>query len=256
MIFDNSVNNILYQSKVLENKISNFKSNINQKEDFLIFEKNQFDLFIDSTFNFIEKILIFLDNNLKIKHKFLEIIKMVKNTITKILEKILQSNLTFSNSKLLEKRLDEQQKFIEQSVKENLELKKDINKINESLSKLLKNPNKVLETKEPENLGHNSIARVDFYQEENVRLGSELLDAKKKFDILKGELEKYQEQRSNLISKINSVNEALENTNVVTNVFENEISKPKVSIIDHKNLEKNNDQKQDINEEIRKIFSK
>jgi len=29
-----------------------------------------------------------------------------------------------------------------------------------------------------------------------------------------------------------------------------------VSIIDHKNLEKNNDQKQDINEEIRKIFSK
>jgi len=227
-----------------------------KKKDFLIFEKNQFDLFIDSTFNFIEKILIFLDNNLKIKHKFLEIIKMVKNTITKILEKILQSNLTFSNSKLLEKRLDEQQKFIEQSVKENLELKKDINKINESLSKLLKNPNKVLETKEPENLGHNSIARVDFYQEENVRLGSELLDAKKKFDILKGELEKYQEQRSNLISKINSVNEALENTNVVTNVFENEISKPKVSIIDHKNLEKNNDQKQDINEEIRKIFSK
>ena len=117
MIIDNSINNILNKSKVLENKISNFKSNIDQKNDFLIFEKNQFDLFIDSTFNFLEK--------------------------------ILQSNQTFSNSKLLEKRLDEQQKFIEQSVKENLELKKDINKINESLSKLLENPNKVLETKEP-----------------------------------------------------------------------------------------------------------
>ena len=255
MTFDNSINNILNESKVLENKISNFKSNIDQKNDFLIFEKNQFDLFIDSTFNFIEKILVFLDNNLKIKHNFLNIIKMIKNTITKILEKILKSNQTFSNSKLLEKRLDEQQKFIEQSVKENLELKKDINKINESLSKLLENPNKVLETKEPENLGHNSIARVDFYQEENVRLGSELLDTKKKFDILKGELEKYQEQRSNLISKINSVNDAINDTNVLTNVFDNNV-KPKIDVIDHNKLKSKEENKVDLNQQVANIFAK
>jgi hypothetical protein len=255
MTFNNSINNILNESKVLENKISNFKSNIYQKNDFLIFEKNQFDLFIDSTFNFLEKILIFLDNNLKIKNNFLNIIKMIKNTITKILEKILQSNQTFSNSKLLEKRLDEQQKFIEQSVKENLELKKDINKINESLNKLLENPNKVLETKEPENLGHNSIARVDFYQEENVRLGSELLDTKKKFDILKGELEKYQEQRSNLISKINSVNEAINDTNVLTNVFDNNV-KPKIDVIDHNKLKSKKENKVDLNQQVANIFAK
>ena len=180
---------------------------------------------------------------------------MLKNTITKILEKILQSNQTFSNSKLLEKRLDEQQKFIEQSVKENLELKKDINKINESLSKLLENPNKVLETKEPENLGHNSIARVDFYQEENVRLGSELLDTKKKFDILKGELEKYQEQRSNLISKINSVNEAINDTNVLTNVFDNNV-KPKIDVIDHNKLKSKEENKVDLNQQVANIFAK
>ena len=255
MTFDNSINNILDESKVLENKISNFKSNFVQKEDFLIFEKNQFDLFIDNTFNFIEKILIFLDNNLKIKHNFLNIIKMIKNSITKILEKILQSNQTFSNSKLLEKRLDEQQKFIEQSVKENLELKKDINKINESLSKLLENPNKVLETNEPENLGHNSIARVDFYQEENVRLGSELLDTKKKFDILKGELEKYQEQRSNLISKINSVNEAINDTNVLTNVFDNNV-KPKIDVVDHNKLKSKEENKVDLDQQVANIFAK
>lgn len=255
MTFDNSINNILNKSKVLENKISNFKSNIDQKNDFLVFEKNQFDLFIDSTFNFVEKILVFLDNNLKIKHNFLNIIKMINNTITKILEKILRSNQTFSNSKLLEKKLDEQQKFIEQSVKENLELKKDINKINESLSKLLENPNKVLETKEPENLGHNSIARVDFYQEENVRLGSELLDTKKKFDILKGELEKYQEQRSNLISKINSVNDAINDTNVLTNVFDNNV-KPKIDVIDHNNLKTKEENKIDLNQQVANIFAK
>ena len=255
MTFDNSINNILNESKVLENKISNFKSNIDQKDDFLVFEKNQFDIFIDSTFKFIEKILVFFDNNLKIKHNLLKIIKMIKNTITKLLEKILQSNQTFSNSKLLEKRLDEQQKFIEQSVKENLELKKDINKINESLSKLLENPNKVLETKEPENLGHNSIARVDFYQEENVRLGSELLDTKKKFDILKGELEKYQEQRSNLISKINSVNDAINDTNVLTNVFDNNV-RPKIDVIDHNKIKSKEENKVDLNQQVANIFAK
>ena len=179
---------------------------------------------------------------------------MIKNTITKILEKILQSNQTFSNSKLLEKRLDEQQKFIEQTVKENLELEKDINKINVSLSKLLENPSKVLEIKEPENLGHNSISRVDFYQEENVRLGSELLDTKK-FDILKGELEKYQEQRSNLISKINSVNEAINDTNVLTNVFDNDV-KQKIKVVDHNRLNVKEKNKVDLNIQVKNIFAK
>ena len=242
-------------SNDLQNKIINFKNNFLRKDNFFVYEQNDFDLFIDSTFNFIEKILIFLDNNLKIKNNFLNIIKVIKNTITKILEKILRSNQTFSNSKLLEKRLDEQQKFIEQSVKENLELKKDINKINESLSKLLEYPNKVLESKEPENLGHNSIARVDFYQEENVRLGSELLDTKKKFDILKGELEKYQEQRSNLISKINSVNEAINDTNVLTNVFDNNV-KPKIDVIDHNKLKSKEENKVDLNQQVANIFAK
>jgi len=262
MNFDNSIKNILTDSKVLEAKISNFRSNILQKEDFLIFEKNQFDLFIDNTFNLIKKILVFLENNFKIKHNFLTIIKMIKSSITKILEKILKSNQKFSNSKLLEKRLDEQQKFIELSVKENRELKNDISKINSALNKILENPNNILENsnknsenKISENLGHNSIARVDFYQEENVRLGSELLDTKKKFEILKSEIEKYEEQRSNLISKINSVNDAINDTNVLTNVFDNNV-KPKIQITDHNKIEKKNKGLVDLNEQVKNIFSK
>ncbi len=253
MNFNNSVNNILYESKILETKISNFKSEILKKEEFLIFEKNQFDLFVDSTYNFIEKILTYLNNKFKIKQKLLIIIRMIKNTISEILEKILKSNHTFSNSKLLEKRIDEQQKFIEQSVVENLELKNDIKKINESLNKLLENPDKFFKNNIPENLGHNSTTRVDFFQEENVRLGSELLDTKKKFDILKGELEKYQEQQSNIISKINSVNEAINDTNVLTNVFDNNI-KPKVDVIDHNKLIKK-ENKVDLNTQIKNIFA-
>ena len=59
------------------------------------------------------------------------------------------------------------------------------------------------------------------------------METKKKFEILKSEIEKYENQRSNLISKINSVNDEINNSNVLTNVFENGI-KPKINIVDHK----------------------
>jgi hypothetical protein len=84
-------------------------------------------------------------------------------------------------------------------------------------------------------------------------LGSELLDTKKKFEILKNEIEKYEEQRSNLITKINSVNDALNDTNVLTNVFDNSV-KSKVNILDHNKITNKNNL--DINEEVANIFSK
>jgi hypothetical protein len=187
---------------------------------------------------------------------------MIKISITKILDKLLNSNELISKSKLLEKRMDEHQSFIELSAKENQELKKDLSKINSALNKILENPNNILENskdnsenKISENLGHNSIARVDFYQEENVRLGSELLDTKKKFEILKSEIEKYEEQRSNLISKINSVNDAINDTNVLTNVFDNNV-KPKINITDHNKFEKKDKNLVDLNEQIKNIFIK
>ena len=135
--------------------------------------------------------------------------------------------------------------------------KNDINKISSALNKILENPNNILENSEnkfSENLGHNSISRVDFYQEENVRLGSELLETKKKFEIMKTEIEKFQNQRSSLIEKINSVNEAIKDSNIVTNVFENKNSQDKIYIKDpQKNIKKNS---LNLNSEIEKIFQK
>ena len=81
------------------------------------------------------------------------------------------------------------------------------------------------------------------------------LYVKKKFDILKSELEKYQEQRSNLISKINSVNEAISDTNVLTNVFNNDL-KPKIDVIDHNKLKIKDENKVDLNQQVANIFAK
>ena len=148
--------------------------------------------------------------------------------------------------------------IINENLNSNKLIREDLDLLHKSIEKLTNNIQSNTALPNVSNINNLNLEneKVKFYQEENLRIGGELLETKKKFDMVKNEIEKYEQQRSNLISKINSVNEALENTNVVTNVFENEISKPKVSIIDHKNLEKNNDQKQDINEEIRKIFSK
>ena len=72
---------------------------------------------------------------------------------------------------------------------------------------------------------------------------------------LKNEIEKYEEQRSNLISKINSVNDAINDTNVLTNVFDNNV-KPKIQITNHNKIEKKDKGLVDLNEQVKNIFSK
>ena len=175
MYNSNSIEEILKSSNVLQRKIDSFKLKQSQKIDFLIIEKNKLDIILDNCFNLAHNLLLFVDDKLKVQKNLIFILKMIKISISKIIDKLLNSNELVLKSKLLEKRMDEHQSFIELSVKENKELKNDINKISSALNKILENPNNILENSEnkfSENLGHNSISRVDFYQEENVRLGS------------------------------------------------------------------------------------
>ena len=261
MLINYSIEEILDSSKELQNKIEVFKTKQLQKDDLLIIKKNKLDIILDNCFNLAHSILLFVDDKLKVQKNLNLILKMIKISIGKIIDKLLNSNELILKSKLLEKRMDEHQSYIELSVKENRELKNDISKINSALNKILKNPNNILENsnnksenKISDNLGHNSIARVDFYQEENVRLGSELFETKKKFEILKSEIEKFQDQRSNLIEKMNSVNDLIQDSNVVTSVFnEKNNNNKKININDPEKNKKNN--KVNINTEIEKIFS-
>jgi len=95
--------------------------------------------------------------------------------------------------------------------------------------------------------------KIKFYQDENIRVGTELLETKKKSEILKDEVEKYENQRSNLISQINSVNDTIKDSNILTSVFENKIES-KINIIDPQNTQKKPEH--DLNEQIKAIFSK
>ena len=243
-------------SEKLDDRINVFKSNQLNKENHFVYEQNQFDIFLSNCFVNFQKIILVINNKLELKKISIEILKMIKILFEKLINSISKinenSNKLVLKSKALEKKLEDQESFIKLNIKENHELKNEISKINFALSKILDKPENFVKNPVPENLGHNSISRVDFYQEENVRLGSELVETKKKFEILKGEIEKYEQQRSNLITKINSVNDALSDTNVLTNVFSNDV-KPKVQVIDHKKIENKN--KIDLNQQIKNIFS-
>jgi len=249
-------------SEDLKKKIDEFKGKMTLKSDYMVFEPNSFDIFLDKLVLKINHRVNDLNNNKMIKKILSSSLFVFKRTILNfwnslknITEKLNLIKIKFDQ---LEKKIEHQEIIINENLNSNKLIREDLDLLHKSIEKLTNNIQ--LNTVLPSVLNLNNVNKEDekvkFYQEENLRIGGELLETKKKFDMVKSEIEKYELQRSNLIAKINSVNEALENTNVVTNVFENEISKPKVSIIDHKNLEKNNVQKQDMSEEIRKIFSK
>ena len=256
MNLNKTISNFKKSSQNLNDKINKFKLLQSQKDQHLIFEQNYFDRLLDYYLVNLKKIIKLVYDLLKIKKLTTITFKMIKTLIDKLTNLIVitndNSNKLVLKSKVLEKKLEDQENFIKINIKENQELKNEIGKINSALSKILDKPENFVKNSISDNLGHNSISRVDFYQEENVRLGSELVETKKKFEILKSEIEKYEQQRSKLISKINSVNDALNDTNVLTNVFSNDV-RPKVNIIDHKKIETKSNI--DINEQVKNIFS-
>ena len=170
-----------------------------------------------------------------------------------IKKRSIETSRLLSKFELLEKKIDNQQLILERSFDLNSKLQKEIDYINNKISNNFEKSYPNNEDEKIQTIGHNSNTKVDFYQEENLRLGSELVDTKKKFEILKNEIEKYENQRSDLISKINSVNDVINDSNVLTNVFENKIE-PKVNILDPQNIQKKDET--NLNEQVKAIFSK
>ena len=206
--------------KIKVNNLSNEIIDLNEKNKKLSDDKNSLN----------EKTKILTDK-LKLSHNEIENLKENKN---KLENEVKDKSLL--NDKIYELNLKLN------STNNEIEVEKEIS---EYKSQHEKNMKKIYDISEVEN-------KNKFFQDENLRIGSELLEVKKKHDILKKEIEKYENQKSNLISKINSVNEALSDTNILTNVFENKVEK-KVDIIDHNKIEKKIST--DLDEQIKSIFS-
>jgi len=96
--------------------------------------------------------------------------------------------------------------------------------------------------------------KINYYQEENVRISGVFHESNKKFEITKKSLNELQKHKSGLIEKINSINEVIQNENIVTSAFGNDLENNKIEVIDSSKPMKND--KIDLDEEIKKIFTK
>ena len=244
------------KSYKLKWKIDNFKTKFYNKNEYFTCEPGIIGIIMDKYLVNIQNFFISFFKKIK-KNLIIKIFKSIikkKNETTKLLVKF----------ESLEQKLDKQENILKRNFNLSLKLQKEVDYLSKNKSNNFEKVEPNSNNTHPEIIGHNSKnthpeiirdnsnAKIDFYQEENLRLGSELVETKKKFEILKSEIEKYENQRSNLISKINSVNDEINNSNILTNVFENKI-KPKINIVDHKNIQRNNETT--LDEKVKAIFS-
>ena len=190
-----------------------------------------------------------------------KIISLAKN---KFITNLGSTKNFLKSSNDLEKKIEEQRKIIIKTTEYNRELFNRLGEFDEKLNSVI---SRIAETKNSE-LDKKNMSKDDFknkinnktnnnklniLQEENLRISNELFESRKKIEIMKQEVEKFNTQRTNLIDKINSVNEIVSDSNVLTSVFDNNLEKSKIKVIDpNKPIIK----KSNLDEEVKKIFSK
>ena len=248
------------KSKNLLDEIKTFKAKVQSKNEIIVYEPNKFDLLVDDIFNIVsvkykkslDKIIV---KNLLIKSSL-----FIKNSLNYFFNSFKNIFKSLNN---LEKKIEAQQELLLKTIEFNKELSMKLNKFDEKInSAILKishdNKSDLVESIAAPQI-KNEIkdktenTKLNIIQEENLRISNELFESRKKIDIMRQEVEKYNRQRSDLIKKINSVNEIVKDSNVLTTVFNNDIDNSKIKILDPERPLVNN---KSIEEEIKSIFSK
>ena len=244
--------NILYDNhKDLKLNFSTVEEDLNYKKKKLSISGELNEKLENKIKNLENKLIEYKDIEFDFSSKVKKLENYIFNSNTKIDELANQNKNLEKNTTELKTKLDSVG-HIEIYLEEINQLKlknKDLENTIEKLKSYEDNNDQNINIiKELEN-------KIKYYQEENIRISNQLYEANKRFDIIKSEIEVLQDQRSSLIAKINSVNDVIGNSKIVTNVFQN--SQPqntKVSITDPEiKIEK---QSKDIDEEILDIFSK
>jgi len=246
------------KSKNLLDDINTFKAKVLSKNEIIVFEPNKFDLLVDDILNIIsskykknlDKVIV---KNLLIKSSL-----FIKNSLNYFFSSFKNIFKSLNN---LEKKIEAQQKLLLKTIEFNKELSIKLSNFDEKInSAILKiyNDKKSEATKSielPKNDNElkdkTENLKLNIIQEENLRISNELFESRKKIDIMRQEVEKYNKQRTDLINKINSVNEIVKDSNVLTTVFDNNINYSKIKILDP---DKPIVKKINIEEEVKNIF--
>jgi len=241
------------KTKILAEEIKAFEEKIRSKNDMMVFEPNKFDLFIDDIFNIVsakyKTIDKFLMKNLLIKSGL-----FIKNNL-KFFRVSLKNIFRSINS--LEKKIESQQELLLKTIEFNQELSIKLNKFDDKIKSIIleNSHNKKYDNYLNEK---NEDTKLNIIQEENLRISNELFESRQKIDIMRQEVEKYNQQRTDLINKINSVNEIVNDSNVLTTVFENNITSQKIRVLDPDKpiVKKINQDQINLEEKVKQIFTK
>ena len=218
--------------KQIENKLDHHLKRIQAELDSLK-NKNEklnldYDLLKEQHKDLIEKNILLNNDNIQIKSELAAYKNKMdlKEEIIKLEEEILNNNNllneTTSNDEEIKSELNEYKNTEKNLREKNQELQKSINDLKSNVNN--NDSDKTIRELED---------KIKHYQDENIRIGSELFESNKKFEITKESLSELQNNRSHLIEKINSINEVIKNENIVTSVFQSDVSNNKIKITDN-----------------------
>ena len=203
------------------------------------------------------------NKNLKIYKDKLDVenidLKIDNDLLNDNINKITQGNERLdAENKELKNNLEEIKDNLKESNLKNRSYEINNNELKNTVSRYILNSKKIQEklnlTEEKKYLKlEEQTEKVKFYQEENIRLSSELISAKRKNETIKDNLNLIENEKEQISNKIKELNKSIEGkTNIISTPFLNETEKqvPKDS-------DKLNEKEQkSLDEVINRIFAK
>ena len=227
-----------------EEEIKNLKNKINFLKQIENKLKNNYEILKNHYESALE-----INKELKINN---DVLQNDLNEVTKNKE-----NLDIKN-KELKINLKETKKNLKDSLEKNRSFEINNAELKNTLSRYIVNYKKIQEklnlVKESKNLKLEEEAKkVKFYQDENIRLSSELLSTQKKNEITKENLNNIEIEKEKISNKIKDLNKSIEEK---TNIISSPLIKA-TSDDAKKNVDNLNDKEQkSLDEAISRIFAK
>ena len=194
-----------------------------------------------------------------------EILKINNNSLQKDLDEVTKnkeiSDLENNELKINLKKLEIE---LEDSVKKNRSFEINSHELKSSISRYITSYKKLQDEKKQlinsrDSKTDDDVKKVKFYQNENIRLSSELLAAQKKNEIIKGNLKNIESEKEKISNKIKELSSTIVGkSNVVPSSFAKAIpvlnEKPTETEKEISNLA--DDEKKKLDDVISRIFAK
>ena len=231
-------NNIKQQTLQIKNSIESQKTELKKLYDEeILFDQNKIQLDI-------------INNQKKLIDDYKQNNNQLKLNLNNLEKKLLEKNRSFeiNNAELKNtlsryivnyKKIQEKLNLVEES-------KKDFNEIS-------------LDTSKKDEM----ISKIKFYQDENTRLSSEIINIKKNYQTIKNNFTDVEIQKNNIFKKIKELNNSLIKNNIIGTPFvketvaEDSINSKILNDITDTNLKKEKEkteQNNDLDDQISNIF--